>query len=375
MSIRALLIGESYGKNEELFQHPFVGPAGVKLAQLMAQSGLGPELDVPWPSSLQMMKYWEKCKAQGIEITNVFNAHPPDNKTEMYFTNRKDGVKTLPSLKHKYLHPDYLHHILALKTLIVEKDPNLIICLGNYALWAVLGEDSIKVFRGAVRTCDIKNIKVIPTYHPSSLFHQTELTTTVLSDFEKCKREIETKFQEQLPRWVLVQPTFDEIEEWYNHSAEYYAADVESGQALFTKAEKARMKKECPQVLSILAQQISMIGFARDPYNAIVIPLMSRQNPDLSYWQDPNDEMKALRWIEKFLKKPIPKIFQNGMYDIPMILNYKIIPKMCDEDTMLLHHSIYPEMPKSLGFLASIYENLPVWKTMYAGGENLKRDD
>jgi hypothetical protein len=44
-------------------------------------------------------------------------------------------------------------------------------------------------------------------------------------------------------------------------------------------------------------------------------------------------------------------------------------------DTMLLHHSMYPELPKSLGFLGSIYTNEAAWKLMRRDAEELKRDE
>jgi hypothetical protein len=51
--------------------------------------------------------------------------------------------------------------------------------------------------------------------------------------------------------------------------------------------------------------------------------------------------------------------------------------KSCNaaDDTMLLHHALFPEMLKGLGFLGSIYADTPEWKSIYAKGENLKRDE
>ncbi len=50
-------------------------------------------------------------------------------------------------------------------------------------------------------------------------------------------------------------------------------------------------------------------------------------------------------------------------------------PTMCDHDSMLLHHALYPEMLKGLGFLGSIYANDIAWKSMRTKGNNLKRDE
>jgi hypothetical protein len=46
----------------------------------------------------------------------------------------------------------------------------------------------------------------------------------------------------------------------------------------------------------------------------------------------------------------------------------------CTEDTMLLHHALYPELQKGLGFLGSIYTNESSWKNTYRK-TTLKKDE
>ena len=52
------------------------------------------------------------------------------------------------------------------------------------------------------------------------------------------------------------------------------------------------------------------------------------------------------------------------MYDLSYIYDAGINVRGLIEDTMLMHHVLQPELPKSLGFLASIYCNNPAWKHM-----------
>ena len=378
MTIKALLIGESWGEREQRWQHPFVGAAGVELARMLGQSGLGPELLLKRPNELDMINYWKHAEAHfGLGVTNVFNDHPAGNNLLLYFTNAKEGEKSLPPLKQgKYLRPELLFHLQRLWQEIENLRPNLIITLGNTPSWAVLSDPKtmISQIRGTLRVAERFGIKVLPTYHPSAVLHQWPLRPTVLADFTKCKKEIETKDIKRTERWITVYPTFEEIIAWSRLPADYYAVDIESGRALFTKAE---LKAMTPAMNGILNRQISMIGFARNANDALVIPIMSRKFEDLNYWRNPADEVMALLLIQRLLSSPAAKIFQNGMYDIPMLLSYGLKPRHCDHDTMLLHHSIYPESPKSLGFLGSVYGNEQSWKQMYAGGEsvNLKKDD
>jgi len=72
----------------------------------------------------------------------------------------------------------------------------------------------------------------------------------------------------------------------------------------------------------------------------------------------------------------IPKLFQNGLYDIPYILRTTGIRVMgAEHDTLLLHHALQPESLKSLGFMGSIYTDHHAWKQEYRNSKTIKRDN
>lgn len=393
--MKAVLVGEAFGTREEMFRHPFVGSSGRELVRMISQAGLAPPLElrcrcgqvVPfgncphcghgvWPSEMDMIAYWNRLRALGIAVTNAFQEHPPDNNYEaVFFTNAAEGVKDLPALKVKsrnlYLKPSAMHHIVRLWSELEDLRPNLVIALGNVASWAVLGRSKISEIRGTVTMSQRLKLKVLPTYHPSGVMQQPENRPITVGDFTKAIRECEFPEIRRPERWITVDPTFQEIEDWFRVPAEYYAVDIESGRALFTDVE---MKHMLPAHVKTLNEQISMVGFARDRKHSLVIPFMTRSTDDMCYWPSFNDEIRAWRIVQRVLASPVPKIFQNGLYDISRLLAYRIQPKVCREDTMLLHHSMYPEMRKGLSFLGSIYSDEIAWKQMYAGGENLKRD-
>jgi len=72
----------------------------------------------------------------------------------------------------------------------------------------------------------------------------------------------------------------------------------------------------------------------------------------------------------------IPKVFQNGLYDIAFLWRaYGIRTMGGSDDTMLLHHALQPESLKGLGFLGSVYTNHGAWKSERKGTETtIKRD-
>lgn len=352
-----MLIGEAWGAREELFEHAFVGSSGVELVKMLHQAGIGPGVPHDRPSELDMIKLWKGPMADHeITMANVFDARPMDNDIAHFFCSPRDGGDiTLPPMgRGKFVLPQLRFHVENLWEKIRAAAPNIIVALGNTACWAVLGETKISALRGTVKMSPRLGIKVLPTYHPAAVLRQWNLRPIVVADFEKVAREAEFKDIVRIERWVTVNPTLEEIEEWITRPADLYAVDIET----------------------VRSKQISMIGFARSPKDAIVIPFIEEDRPGWNYWPTVQEEMAAWRLASKLLSSPVPKVFQNGIYDISWLLRFGFRPKACSHDTMLLHHSLYPEMLKGLGFLGSIYSDEQAWKTMRGKGNNLfKRDE
>lgn len=352
---KIILVGEAYGAREELFQHALVGSSGAELSRMLSQAGIAPNIGIKYPSELEMIKYWrmlrEECE---IDITNVFSIRPAENNIDLFFTNAKEGLSDLPPLRPgKYLRQDMLIHLEKLWRFLAEAQPNLVVAMGNTACWSILGESKISTLRGTVKISPRLGLKVLPTYHPAAVLRQWNLRPIVMADLEKAKREAEFASVKRIERWVTVEPTLYEICEWIERPADYYAVDIETTQR----------------------SQISMIGFARNAHDALVIPFVDPNRNGWNYWPNVKHEMCAWRLADELLRTSVPKIFQNGIFDLSHLLRAGLRPAMCSDDTMLLHHSLYPEMLKGLGFLGSIYSQELAWKQMRTKGDNLKRDE
>jgi hypothetical protein len=351
---KILIIGEAYGVREMLFDHPFVGSSGAELARMLAQAEIAPSIGIDYPTESEMMTYWKGLELGGlITVTNVFNERPPDNNIKEFFTSAKEGVNHLPPLlRGKYLKPSHLHHVEKLWDKINALKPHLIIALGNTASWAVLGQGAIGVIRGTVKMAPNFQIKVLPTYHPAAVMRQWNLRPIVIMDLIKARDEAETKHIERIKRWITIEPTLADIVEWAQRPAEYYACDIET-----------------------YGKQVSMVGFARSDYDALVIPFLDETKPRWSYWPSIEDECTAWRLVVQIMRTKVPKIFQNGVFDITRLASVGVRPFNCAGDSMLLHHALYPEMLKGLGFLGSVYSREIAWKQMRTAGNNLKRDE
>lgn len=389
MTLRALIVGESWGANEAQYKHALVGASGHELVRLLSTVGLAPPLPGKFPPPERMIEYWASLlTTHQIAVTNVFNARPPGNEVELFFDSK--GLRTMPALaKGKYLLPEHLHHVERLWQEIRDARPNLIIAFGNAACWATLGKTGIRDLRGYVnyskadlapQGSNLPYIKVMPTYHPASIMRMWSNRTLLLKDLEKAAREIEFPEVRRVTQWLVAHDTetlsaprmtLSEIRQWLNRPATEYAIDIESGYALFSALE---LKKMTPAMRRTLSSQISMVGFARSASDALVIPIMERNERDLCYWSRA-DEIEVWRLIKRGVQRPIPKIYQNGLYDCARFIEAGIYPTMCHEDTMLRHHAMYPEMLKGLGFLGSLYTEQVAWKSVYHDRESFKRDE
>lgn len=381
---RVLIVGEAWGAKEEMFKHALVGPTGVELVRMMRSVGFIDKELRAYPSELDMIRLWNDLRDNHIPefyITNVFQTRPPDNEVEVFFG--KEGDRSQPQLKAgHFILPQFQHHLDALYKLCEVLQPTLIIALGNTPTWALLGKTNISKIRGTVEFSHRVKAKVLPTYHPAAILRDWSLRTIVLADLQKAKREAEFPEIRRIERWITCHDhrlsgdagrlDIDEIKAWAAGQANFFAVDIESGYALYAKAELNRMT---PRMRYTLSGQISMVGFARSASEALVIPLMGRNEPDLSYWRTVAEEREAWRIIMRMLDSDIPKIFQNGMYDISRFIAMGIRVRNAARDTMLRHHALYPELLKSLGFLGSIYSNEMSWKTMYDTSETLKKDE
>lgn len=392
MRAKLVLVGESYGRHEQKHNHPLVWYSGVELARMLHKAELAPKPSFCYPAGttslslmndfeLKMIEYWKMLRSNfGIAVTNIFNEHPMGDQTDLFFSSV--GEIDLPAIRIKNrvlrLRPEYRHHIDRFAAEIEELQPNLIVCLGNFACWGVLGKTTISSIRGTVSISERFKIKTLPTFHPAAL-RDEKLRPTIVADLTKAKRESEFPEIRRIERWVVAEDprtkervTRSEIEAWIAQPAETYATDIETAYILFTKAELQSMPWAMKKIISEL---ISMVAFARDSHNAVVIPFMTRDDPEMNYWSF-NDEVTLWKIVIEVLKNPkIRKVFQNGMFDVSHFLRNLIRVFSAAEDPMILHHALYAELPKSLGYLSSIHSDEIAHKLMRSGGESLKREE
>lgn len=332
---KLLVVGEAPGETEELMGLPFVGSSGQELRSMLSQAGID---------------------HRQAYFTNVLWSRPPANKLEAFCVPKKEaGGQLVPVSQGKYLHPSLLPEVDRLRSEILSVRPNLVLALGNLACWALLGQTGITRIRGTIAESKlVPGLKVLPTFHPANVMRQFENRVIVMQDLAKVKHEMEFSDIHRPKRIVTIDPTVEEIEAFVPlaNAAPFNALDVETSH-----------------------QMVTMLGVAISPSRGIVIPFAKKGAPGHHYWPSVEIFARVLRAVRQIVCHPSPKkIFQNGLYDVQYLWKMGM-PVMIDEDTMILHHSLFPELQKGLGFLGSIYTNEASWKLLRHKSDTTKLED
>jgi uracil-DNA glycosylase family 4 len=145
---RLMLIGEAPGEEEAKSGRPFVGNAGRLLGKYLTEAGIARE---------------------EAYVTNVMKVRPPGNRTP-----RKTEVReALPVLERQ----------------IELIRPAILVCLGGIAAQAVI-DPKAKITQIHGQWFERGGIRIIPTYHPSSVFHDEGKKRHLKEDLVQIGRQL-----------------------------------------------------------------------------------------------------------------------------------------------------------------------------------------
>jgi len=360
------LLGEAWGEHEAKIGKPFVGPTGVELLKLLNKAQILELNSADYTSINSFYRTSDPAYTASIwsrhpqvHRTNVFQLHPPGNDLKYFCGPKTQGIPGYPPLeKSLYVRSEYTTELNRLADEISTLNPNCITCLGNTALWALTGETGISTARGYTRssTHTAMGWKLLPTYHPTTIFHQYSLRPIVIADLAKAKAQSQFPELRRPQREIWIEPTFEDVFSFIWHyclGCDLLSVDIET-----------------------YGNRVTCIGFSPNSDLALVVPFEPGPNGEKSYWPTAEEEARVWHKIKFVLEDPdTPKLFQNGLYDISFLWrSMHIKVRGATEDSMLLHHALQPEMNKGLGFLGSLYSDERMWKDMRKH-ETIKRDD
>lgn len=355
-----LFVGQAPADEEVVLGRPLVGTSGRELDRMLRIAQIA---------------------RSDLAVTNVFDEQIPENNIETLLVDApiaRRAIKhgewpgyNLPPIKRgKFLHPAWSHHVLRLAAEVDRIKPNLIVTLGDEALWALTTDFGITKKRGSVRLAnapwmptrddgyDIGQVayKVLPTYHPAYITRVYDKRIPMISDLIKARREASWPEIRHTPRELWLMPTMEDLWEFkrlYLDNATIIGVDIET---------------------SLKTRQITAICFAPRRDLALCVPFMD-EDCRRRYWPSHEVEREAWRYVREVSANSIPKVLQNGPYDAQWLWEQRRV-KLVNyrHDTRLLHHALYPELPKDLRTLGSMYEDEVDWKGL-RNRKGEKRDE
>lgn len=291
---KIVLVGEGPGATELSKGKPFVGPAGHQLDRMLTAAGI--------------------------------------DRDEIYITN------VTKTKKQTFFHGGsptqwYMEGIIELMQEIKEIKPNVVVPLGNYALWALYQEQKITAWRGSIlESTLLPGQKIIPTLHPAYYLHKggfmSHKEPLGIWDFVRIKEESATPDICLPAPNFLTNPTTDDIDQAVERllRADHITADTEW----------------------YAPERLAYIGFSDSPNWAIVI------SPD---------SMTAYRAYKTILGSDVPKWWQNAMFDDVALDRIGIEVNNVVHDTMVMWHSCWQDLrEKSLAVQASVLTRHPYYK-------------
>ena len=299
---RLVIVGEAPGVEEERIGRPFVGPSGHLLNQMLAAAGIS---------------------RADCYITNVSNIRPPGNDFYKMFYDDPFGKSPNSKLCD-------MRERLWSELRNVQAD--VVVTMGAEALKALAMTGEIKKYRGTM----IENygIRILPTYHPAFVLRMYENRPIVEADLRKAHRQA---INPSKPKTFFnTNPSFTTVLDFLRERPRRLALDIET-----------------------VNNTTRCIGLAWSKHDAISIPIFSN---NFHHWTV-DQESEILHGLNQlFLCRDVEFVLQNGPYDLTIlardfgfqIANYAL-------DTMFSHHLLYPELPKGLDFLSSIYTDHPMY--------------
>lgn len=224
--------------------------------------------------------------------------------------------------------------------------PFLLIPLGEWSFNFLTGLNSIRKFRGSVLpiagsfNISKQNTKVLPILGPHPYLNQEyRLRPISRIDFGKIAKNLNDKPPADRRYNLWVARSSSALRTFLERS---YQPCIARGGFLTFDIETYLQIPIC-------------ISLCFDGMESVCIPLV-----DASI--DRDNRALMMDMIARLLDSPIPKVNQNIKYDWKILERWGFRVRNIVGDTMLATSTLYCEFPKNLGFLTSIYTDIPYFK-------------
>lgn len=328
LSSKIVLVGEQPARYELKYGKPFMGPAGRNLNECLQNA---------------------RISRSSCYLTNVVK----DVEFELHhYFNIKGQKASVSALGQKYLE--------VLREELIHTKANVIVAMGNTALFALCGRTGITAWRGSViESVLIPGRKVIPTLHPAIYTDEKVLANPaaylakylITLDLKKVKAESEFSEIRLTDRKTRIQPSYYDCLSWI----EYCIERGKNGAIVYYDIE-----------LTPKTQELSCISLCVNEFDVLCIPFVDSNGDYFSAEQEYEIMLELASLLED---EALMKGGQNIVFDSHFLLRkYGIRTRNIVADTMVAQHILYPDFGgktyrgKSLEFITSMWTDVPYYK-------------
>ena len=311
-SSKIAIIAEYPGETEIMLKQPLIGQSGRLL--------------------------WEKLGSIGVKreqcyITNVVKdavtVKVVDGTRERQLASKEDMAKWQSVLMRELSQLSNVEYILL---------------LGNAALEAVTGHKGVNKWRGSVLdfSCGMgfaRNGKVLISYNPSYMMRDPTVEVHFTIDMKRFKRLLNGTYKPH-PINEIINPT--------------------KRQAIDYMRMLRADKKPVSFDIETIANETACIGFANQAHEGMCINFRTFESTSKL---DMHDEVIVRQEMAELFADPsLTFVAQNGNFDSYWLRFKDRFKTTVHYDTLLAHHTLYPNMPHSLAFLTTYYTEHPYYK-------------
>ena len=290
-------------------------------------------------------------------VTCAIKERPPNDDLTLYLPEKKKEMGPHHILLgDRMVAPVVRDSIELLKREIESCRPNVIIALGNAAMWALTGEWGITKWRGSqldlrLTTALDYTPVVVPTYHPGMVLRQWSWRPIAIQDLRRANRFRNGRPPAPPAKRYTVDPSIDQVGAVLHQ--------------LWQGLEAAQ--GQCPIAVDIETRAYKMvcISLTWSLTESICIPFMhvDDEGKNSSFWPEEYEYLIVFALYKLMTHPNFLCVGQNFLYDAQYIMREWHFCPANVRDIMIDQHTCFSNMQKSLDFQSSMYcENYKYWK-------------
>jgi uracil-DNA glycosylase family 4 len=273
---------------------------------------------------------FDSLRKHGLHRANVYATNVVKRQISLSRTGNERHV----------VHQDELERWRAMLDWELSQLPNvrIVLALGNYALEAITGHRKITNWRGSVLPITLhgRAVTVVCSINPAFALREPKMEPMFLMDLAKLGMVLRGTYREHEVE-CLINPTAPQ--------ARTFISDLN------------KAKKPIAFDIETINGETACFGLSNSPHSAMCIALRGPHTHTFTL----HEELNLLHQLQALLDNN-RIIAQNGSFDAYWTRLHDRLYVPIWFDTLLAHHTLYPQLPHNLAFIVGQYTTHPFYK-------------